>query len=70
MAAASQNRTARNVVFALLVVGIAVSTAGYHYQKRQQAAQVTWQDVSETLLDVEVAKRDLFDSLNSKTGGS
>jgi len=38
--------------------------------RRQQAAQVTWQDVSETLLDVEVAKRDLFDSLNSKTGGS
>ena len=70
MAAANPKRTARRVVFAMLAIGIVISTAGHHYQKRQQASQVTWQDVSATLQDVEVAKRDLFDSLNSKAGGS
>ena len=70
MAAANPRRTARKVVFAMLATGIVISSAGYQYQKRQQAAQVTWQDVSATLQDVEVAKRDLFDSLNKKAGGS
>lgn len=70
MAEASQRRIARKAVFALLVVGIVTSTSGHYYQKRQQAAQVTWQDVSDTLLDVEAAKRDLFESLNHKAVGS
>ena len=69
MAAANPKRAARRIIFAMLAIGIAISTTGNQYQKRQQAAQVTWQDVSTTLQDVEVAKRDLFDALNSKAGG-
>lgn len=62
----ADNRGARKVVFTLLACGMILSFAGHKYQQRQQAAQITWQDVSDTMQEVESAKQDLFQSLNAK----
>ena len=57
-------------VMVLMILGITISFAGHKYQQRQQAAEITWQDVSNTMQEVESAKQDLFTSLNSKATGS
>jgi hypothetical protein len=64
----ANQRAARNVVMVLFAIGLVVAGAGYHHQKAQRDAQVTWQDVSATLQEVEIAKRELFESMHEKTG--
>ncbi len=65
---AANRGNALTVVLVLLVFGIALSFAGYHYRQHQQAKQITWQDVNVTLQNVEDAKQDLFRSMNAKSG--
>ena len=64
----ANQRLARKMVVVLFVIGLAIAFAGARHQQAQVAAQVTWQDVSATLQDVEIAKRDLFQSMQEKTG--
>lgn len=66
----ANNGSAHAVVLVLLVFGITLSLAGHKYRQHQRAKQITWQDVSNTLQDVEGAKQDLFRSLNAKAGKS
>ena len=67
MLAVSQD-TARQAVVVLFIIGLVVAFAGARHRQAQVTAQVTWQDVSATLQDVEIAKRDLFQSMQEKTG--
>lgn len=55
------------VIISLFVFGIVLCIAGHKYQSRQQARQISWQDVNVAMQDVESAKRELFQSLNAKT---
>jgi len=64
----ANQRLARKMVVVLFVIGLAVAFAGARHQQARATAQVTWQDVSATLQDVEIAKRDLFQSMQEKTG--
>ncbi len=64
----ANQRAARNVVIVLFLIGLVIAFAGLRHQHEQRTAQVTWQDVSATLQEVEVAKRELFESMRAKTG--
>lgn len=65
---AARQRTAQRAVVALFLIGLVVAYAGNRHRNARLDAQVTWQDVSATLQDVETAKRDLFQSMQEKTG--
>ena len=58
---------ARKAVLLLFVFGVIIAVAGIKHRNAQVASQVTWKDVSHTLQDVEVAKRDLFQSMQVKS---
>lgn len=60
------HQRARKTIFVMLACGVMLSFAGHKYQQHQQTAEITWQDVSNTMQDVEDAKQDLFQSLNAK----
>lgn len=67
MPAVSQ-KGARKAIFVMLACGVVLSFAGHKYQQHQKSSQITWQDVSDTMQEVEDAKQDLFQSLNAKAG--
>lgn len=68
MPTASQLHAVRVTVVVVFIASLIFAFAGYRYRNAQVAAQVTWQDVSATLQDVETAKRELFESMQQKTG--
>ncbi|OED38681.1 hypothetical protein AB833_18495 [Chromatiales bacterium (ex Bugula neritina AB1)] len=57
----------RKAVLILFAAGVIIAMAGAHHRNARIASQVTWQDVSKTLQSVEVAKRDLFHSMQVKS---
>lgn len=61
---------ARKAVFVMLACGVVLSFAGHKYQQHQKTAEITWQDVSNTMQEVEDAKQDLFQSLNAKASNN
>ncbi len=67
MQTADHQNPGRKIVIGLFAIGVIIALAGYKHRSAQQAAQVTWQDVSATLQNVEVAKRDLFQSMQLKS---
>ena len=64
----ANQRAARKVVVVLFLIGVVIAYAGYRHQNEQRRSQVTWQDVSATLQEVEIAKRELFESMHEKAG--
>lgn len=65
---AANSGSATTCVLVLLALGVALSFAGYNYREQQRSKHITWQHVNSTLLEVEVAKHDLFRSLGEKAG--
>ena len=66
----SEASAIHKLVFSLLAFGIVLCLAGHRHQKHQIESQITWQDVNVALQDVESAKLELFQSLNTKAAAN